>query len=247
MMIVELTKIRRNARKVGEHTLYAQGQKNMTLRKKRQIADDIASVYKKTHEDRKLDPHTDLYGEQTNLNGTKWAPKHDSNRMTKVIFNPKIIQFMQMGARSNNHKLPGPIKDKIKQTAKDFGVYVEDRPHTSFSEDLLGDVVQAHHRSLHNFDKGDSKTVHQYSNQFKANARGLMNETEEEEYKKTSSERMTQGLGVPIYDIQHAGSTEIDLEFSRSDTLNRHQGLMGSKNTRNLQVHKFNDEDVNDR
>ena len=246
MMIVELTKLRKTARKTGAYTLYGEGKKNMTLRKKKLIARDIAHVYNYNEQDRRTDPHADINGEQLNLHGSKWAPKRDSNRMKKVVFNPKIIKFMQMGSRKNNYTEVKPIKDKIKQTAKDSGVYIEERPHKSFVDEVLGDVVKSNRESLHNFPKGQSKSVHTYSNQFKTPIGPQFGMTEEEEYKKKSAENMRKEQTLPKYDIQNVDSTVVDLDFGRDDIINRHQGLMGSKFVRNKQVHKFKDDDVND-
>ncbi len=247
MMIVELTKLRKSARKSGAFTLYGEGQKNMTLRKKKLIARDLATVYNYSEQDRRTDPHMNIHGEQSNLNGSKWAPKRDNNRRNKVVFNPKIVEFMQMGSRRNNHSEVKPIKDKIKRTAIDNGIYIEERPHKSYVEDVLGDVVQAHHLSLHNFPKGQSKEVHAYSNQFKTPIGPQFGITEEEAYKKKSAESMRKEQLVPKYDIQNVDSTVTDMKFGRDDIINRHQGLMGTKFVRNQQIHKRDIDTLNDR
>lgn len=228
LAIINLTQMKRNKQAAGDAALFGKSVEGIQ-RTQRQIAADMVQALYNAKESRAADPHALIQGERINQNGVLTYDGSSGTRISAAVINPIIIEKMASVNRTMKEREVSDLREAIQQSAADQGVYLQDG-NRSANLDLLGDTVEAKHKSMADFEAGEEKQVAQYDRVVLPSGKSKMNGMSGEAYGGVSAKN-DQRSQVKFYSKQDVDSTVIDNQFGVEREIHKGTAGLGSKYT----------------
>jgi hypothetical protein len=200
---------------------------NADINKKRKLtpADMAGMVNRPTNESQDETPHTQLNGEVSNTSGEKLIIKEVTN-MGKTHINPTIVEKMSNINRLQTKHSKDDLRNAIKKSADDRGIYMEDINVKRVEKMEPGAIWN----SLGVYKKGESKSVKNYKMAVKKMISGgkVMDKVSKDiDFKE--SYKTNQRRGKLDSKKMNVNSTNIDNEYGREVERSHRTGPLGSK------------------
>lgn len=226
LLMMDLTRLKQVKNSTADTTIFGNSKDIKNNKKILSVADISGMAVRPSKETRSMSAHTSLDGNVKNKSG-KSLYKHDSNVIEKTYINPTIVEKMSNVNRRLNNKITDDLRDSIKKSAADKGIYMSEantkKVNKTDQSAIWGGITLHEH--------GTSKQVKNYKSAVKAiednggkKLKKMHNSANFKESYKTNQRR-----GRLDKDMMTTKSAKVDNEFGKEVT-NRHLvGPMGSK------------------
>jgi hypothetical protein len=158
-MIVDLSAKRLQEVEGASHVKLGKGKGCKVMKRRLTQADMIKCQSKYSKQSGKISAHIKLDGMQGNTPGVQFVS--DDNLQRHTILKPTIVDKMTIGNKKRSEVERDDLRQSIKQSAKDGGIYLKEKNYKRMAMETL-DPTCGRNNVKYNFKRGEEKKVHVY-------------------------------------------------------------------------------------